>query len=82
MKHSKTSRKAIAEVNRAERNGRTPHQQLTYLDSRLGTNVGAKKERARIIAKLIIEKNKGAKVIKPQPKKPNRFHCDTEDSGF
>ncbi|MES2512510.1 MAG: amidohydrolase family protein [Bacteroidota bacterium] len=41
-----------------------------------------KKERARIIAKLIIEKNKGAKVIKPQPKKQNHFHCDTEDSGF
>ncbi|MCF8423540.1 MAG: amidohydrolase family protein [Bacteroidia bacterium] len=41
-----------------------------------------KKERARIIAKLIVEKNKGAKVIKPQPKKQNRFHCDTEDSGL
>ena len=41
-----------------------------------------KKERARIIAKLIIEKNKGAKVIKPQPKKQNRFHCDSEDSGL
>lgn len=41
-----------------------------------------KKERARIIAKLIVEKNKGAKVIKPQPKKQNRFHCDTADSGL
>ena len=41
-----------------------------------------KKERARIIAKLIIEKNKGAKVIKPQPKKQNHFHCDSEESGF
>ncbi len=41
-----------------------------------------KKERARVIAKLIVEKNKGAKVIKPQPKKQNRFHCDTEDSGL
>ncbi len=41
-----------------------------------------KKERARIIAKLIVEKNKGAKVIKPQPKKHSYFHCDSEDSGL
>lgn len=41
-----------------------------------------KKERARIIAKLITEKNKGAKVIKPQPKKQNHFHCDSEESGL
>ena len=34
------------------------------------------------LAKLIIEKNKGARVIKPQPRKQNRFHCDTEDSGL
>ena len=41
-----------------------------------------RKERARIISKLIIEKNKGAKVVKPEPKKPKHFHCDTEDSGL
>lgn len=41
-----------------------------------------KKERARIIAKLIAEKNKGVKVVKPQPKKQNHFHCDSEESGF
>ena len=41
-----------------------------------------KKERARIIAKLITEKNKGAKVVKPQPKKQNHFHCDSEESGW
>ena len=41
-----------------------------------------KKERARIIAKLIAEKNKGAKVIKPVAKKQNHFHCDSEESGF
>jgi imidazolonepropionase-like amidohydrolase len=40
------------------------------------------KERARIIAKLITEKNKGAKVVKPQPKKQNHFHCDSEESGW
>lgn len=41
-----------------------------------------KKERARIIAKLITEKNKGTKVTKPQPKKRHEFHCDNEESGF
>lgn len=41
-----------------------------------------KKERARIIAKLLAEKHKGTKVIKPQAKKQNYFHCDTEESGF
>ena len=40
------------------------------------------KERARLIAKLIAEKNKGAKVIKPVAKKQNRFHCDSEESGL
>lgn len=40
------------------------------------------KDRARIIAKLIAEKNKGTKVTKPQAKKQNYFHCDSEDSGF
>lgn len=40
------------------------------------------KERSRIIAKLISEKNKGAKVIKPQAKKPHHFHCDSEESGW
>lgn len=41
-----------------------------------------KKERARIVAKLIAEKNKGTKVIKPVAKKQNKFHCDSEESGF
>jgi imidazolonepropionase-like amidohydrolase len=41
-----------------------------------------KKERARIVAKLIAEKNKGTKVTKPVAKKQNKFHCDSEESGF
>lgn len=41
-----------------------------------------KKERARIITKLIKEKNKGTKVIKPQLKKHNYFHCDSEEGGL
>jgi imidazolonepropionase-like amidohydrolase len=49
-------------------------------DAKLRADI--KKERARIIAKLITEKNKGAKVVKPQPKKQNHFHCDSEESGW
>jgi imidazolonepropionase-like amidohydrolase len=41
-----------------------------------------KKERARIISKLMIEKNKGVKVTKPKAKKQNHFHCDSEESGL
>lgn len=41
-----------------------------------------RKERARIIGKLILEKNKGTRVIKPQARKPKHFHCDTEDTGL
>jgi imidazolonepropionase-like amidohydrolase len=44
--------------------------------------VDMQKERARIITKLIVEKNKGAKVIKPVAKKQNKFHCDSEESGL
>lgn len=37
----------------------------------------AKKERARIVAKLLSEKHKGAKVVKPQPKQQRLYHCNT-----
>ena len=49
-------------------------------DAKLRTDI--QKERARLIAKLIVEKNKGAKVIKPVAKKPNYFHCDSKESGL
>lgn len=52
----------------------------TEEDAKLRENI--RKERARIISKLVAEKHKGEKVTKPQPKKQNYFHCDTDDSGF
>jgi adenine deaminase len=36
-----------------------------------------KAERARLIAKLLAEKNKGEKVVKPQPKQQRLYHCNT-----
>lgn len=36
-----------------------------------------KKEKARIINKLIAEKQKGGKTVKPSGKKPQLYHCDT-----
>lgn len=41
-----------------------------------------KKERARIINKLIAEKHKGTKVMKLTSKTQNYFHCDSEESGW
>ncbi len=36
-----------------------------------------KLERARIIAKLLSEKHKGARVVKPQAKQQRLYHCNT-----
>jgi imidazolonepropionase-like amidohydrolase len=36
-----------------------------------------KKERSRIITKMIDEKKKGGNVVKPSPKKPRIYHCET-----
>ncbi len=44
-------------------------------DAKLRENI--KTERARIIAKLVNEKQKGAKVTKPQGKKQRLYHCNT-----
>lgn len=44
-------------------------------DARLREQV--KTERARIIAKLVAEKNKGGKVVKPSGRKRGLDHCDT-----
>lgn len=45
-----------AEVNRDLRAQRTPRQQLDVLDERLGKNVGAERERARLHGLIIDQK--------------------------
>ena len=44
-------------------------------DSKLREEI--KKEKARLVAKLISEKSKGTKTVKPSSKKPQLYHCDT-----
>jgi imidazolonepropionase-like amidohydrolase len=45
-------------------------------DSKLRADL--KKERARLINKILVEKSKGGKTVKTGPsKKPQQYHCDT-----
>jgi hypothetical protein len=48
-------KRVAAEERQAERDKRSPKEQLAYLDKILGIGVGAKRERARL-EKLIEEK--------------------------
>ncbi|HRD37540.1 MAG TPA: amidohydrolase family protein, partial [Bacteroidia bacterium] len=36
-----------------------------------------KKEKARLVSKLIAEKQKGTKTVKPSGRKQQLYHCDT-----
>jgi hypothetical protein len=47
-KRTRQSRRETAAELEAERATRTPKQQLTRLDERLGKDAGARKERARL----------------------------------
>ncbi|TND08238.1 MAG: amidohydrolase [Bacteroidetes bacterium] len=40
------------------------------------------KERARLVQKMITEKNGGAPVRKPQPKSPKLQHCDSSEDDY
>ena len=51
----------IAEANQSAREKRSPEQQLAVLDDRLGTEMGAKRERVRLIDE--IEKRLNAKKL-------------------
>ncbi len=53
--HGRDGRKLNAEFDKAEREKLGPNAQLEQLDHRLGAGVGAKKERARLLAQLKME---------------------------
>ena len=44
--------KTQAEARQAERVSRTPQEQIALLDKRLGADIGAKRERARLEAEI------------------------------
>ena len=63
----------VAETNRAAREARTPEQQIAVLDDRLGVEMGAKKERTRLINEIeqrLNQKRNSKEAQKPQSKKP------------
>ena len=51
-----------AEERRAEREKRSPTEQIALLDKRFGEGIGAKKERARLLSKLEEERPANRKV--------------------
>lgn len=52
------SRKERAAINREIFSKRTPEQQIKELDRRLGTGVGATKERKKLLAIVTVERLK------------------------
>lgn len=64
MKHNKESRISVATKNLEIRKKRTPIQQIAVLNSRLGKDEGAKKERERLLK--IVEESKNKKEEKPE----------------
>lgn len=76
MKYNKEARILVAKKNLEIRNKRTPVQQLAVLNSRLGKEQGAKKERERLLKLIEESKNKKEEIkeekeIKKQRKKKN-----------
>ena len=58
MKYNKESRISVATKNLEIRKKRTPIQQIAVLNSRLGKEEGAKKERERLLKLIEDSKNK------------------------
>tara|TARA_Y100000310_G_scaffold313199_1_gene361258 strand:+ start:393 stop:626 length:234 start_codon:yes stop_codon:yes gene_type:complete len=66
----KESREQVLEENRESRKGRTDEDQLALLDIRLGKDQGARRERARLAAK--IEKKNNEKLSNKVKKRKKR----------
>ncbi len=64
MKYNKESRISVALKNLEIRKKRTPIQQIAVLNSRLGKDEGAKKERERLLK--IVEESKNKKEEKSE----------------
>lgn len=72
MKHNKESRIAVANKNLEARKKRLPAQQIAVLDSRLGKDQGAKRERERLLKLIEEEKNKKEEKIEVKEKKKKK----------
>ena len=67
MQRRRVVRQQEAVERELQRKSRTPKEQLSLLDKRLGKNQGAKKERDRLNS-LIEKKDKVKEIVKEKPK--------------
>lgn len=72
MKYNKESRIAVANKNLEIRKKRSPIQQISVLDSRLGKGEGAKREREKLLKLIEEEKNKKEEKVEIKEKKKKK----------
>jgi hypothetical protein len=72
MKYNKEARISVALKNLEIRKKRTPIQQIAVLNSRLGKEQGAKKERERLLKLIEESKNQKEEVKEKKEKKEKK----------